>query len=243
MGFKQFLTNHWRLVNSNNLFINRCANSVLESHNIGYAQKSVINKLQLPLKPKKPSPPFFQYLKERRQEVIEKHNLNFKDAVRFLSESWKDFDNNTKKKMTDIYNKELEQYKDSIRAFNENLTVDQKNELFRVKYEQIEQRTKRKLKKELKELGKPRKPLTAYLKFVTEEIKNHGNEPVQTYMVTVASKWKELDENRKTKYIESAAVDNDNYKNALLKWENDMIKAGRLDLVRARALPNDDTDK
>lgn len=81
------------------------------------------------------------------------------------------------------------------------------------------------------------------MKFVTEEIKNHGNEPVQTYMVTVASKWKELDENRKTKYIESAAVDNDNYKNALLKWENDMIKAGRLDLVRAHALPNDDTDK
>lgn len=50
----------------------------MESHNIGYAQKSVVNKLQLPLKPKKPSPPFFQYLKERRQEVIEKHNLNFK---------------------------------------------------------------------------------------------------------------------------------------------------------------------
>jgi len=49
--------------------------------------------------------------------------------------------------MTDIYNKELEQYKDSMKAFNENLTVDQKNELFRVKYEQIEQRTKRKLKK------------------------------------------------------------------------------------------------
>jgi len=80
------------------------------------------------------------------------------------------------------------------------------------------------------------------LKFVTEEIKNHGNESVQTYMVTVANKWKELDENRKSKYIESAAVDNENYKNALLKWESDMIKAGRLDLVRARALSNDDAD-
>jgi len=56
----------------------------LESHNIGYAQKSVVNKLQLPLKPKKPSPPFFQYLKERRQEVIEKHNLNFKGKYFYL---------------------------------------------------------------------------------------------------------------------------------------------------------------
>jgi len=165
--------------------------------------------------------------------------------------------------MNDIYNKELEQYKDSMKVYNQSLTIDQKNELFRVKYEQIEQRTKRKLKKvylkkkinslyiiliilnsfqELKELGKPRKPLTAYLKFVTEEIKNHGNEPVQTYMVTVASKWKDLDETIKTKYVEAAAVENDNYKNALLKWENNMIKAGRLDLVRARALSNDDID-
>jgi len=49
--------------------------------------------------------------------------------------------------MNDIYNKELEQYKDNMKVFNQNLTVDQKNELFRVKYEQIEQRTKRKLKK------------------------------------------------------------------------------------------------
>jgi len=61
-------------------------------------------------------------------------------------------------------------------------------------------------------------------------------------MVTIANKWKEMDENKKSKYIESAAVDNENYKNALLKWENDMIKAGRLDLVRARALSKDDTD-
>jgi len=49
--------------------------------------------------------------------------------------------------MADIYNKELEQYKESIKAFNQSLTVDQKNELFRLKYEQIELRTKRKLKK------------------------------------------------------------------------------------------------
>lgn len=61
-------------------------------------------------------------------------------------------------------------------------------------------------------------------------------------MVTVANKWKEMDENQKSKYIESAAIDNENYKNALLKWENDMIKVGRLDLVRARALSKDDTD-
>lgn len=53
----------------------RCVNSVLESQSTGYAQKSVVNELQLPQKPKKPNPPFFQYLKEKRQEVVESHNL------------------------------------------------------------------------------------------------------------------------------------------------------------------------
>lgn len=60
------------------LLLIRCANSVLESQNIGYAQKSGVDKLQLPSKPKKPSPPFFQFLQEKRPEVKEKHNLNSK---------------------------------------------------------------------------------------------------------------------------------------------------------------------
>lgn len=104
MGFKQFLKNNWRLINTNNLLMNRlnnfksiimhffilfccdkyiiiivllirCVNSVLESQSIGYAQKSVENKLQLPQKPKKPNPPFFQFLQERRLEVAKNHNL------------------------------------------------------------------------------------------------------------------------------------------------------------------------
>lgn len=95
---------------------------------------------------------------------------------------------------------------------------------------------------ELKELGKPRKPLTAYLMFVTEEIKNRGDAPVKIYMAVVANKWKEIDENTKSKYIEAASIENDKYNNALLKWENEMIKAGRLDLVRARAISDDQND-
>lgn len=87
-------------------------------------------------------------------------------------------------------------------------------------------------------MGKPRKPLTAYLMFASTELKNHGNVPVQTYMSTVATKWKEMDENTKSKFIKAAIEENDKYNDALLKWENDMIKVGRLDLVRARGPPN-----
>lgn len=54
----------------------RCANSILESHNTGYAQKAV--EIQLPVKPKKPIPPFFQFLQERRETVIKEHKINVK---------------------------------------------------------------------------------------------------------------------------------------------------------------------
>lgn len=60
------------------LFIIRCANSVFEFHNTGVAQKVVGNQLEIPQKPKKPNPPFFQFLREKRPEVVEKHNLNAK---------------------------------------------------------------------------------------------------------------------------------------------------------------------
>jgi len=95
----------------------------------------------------------------------------------------------------------------------------------------------------LKELGKPRKPPTAYLMFVSEEIKNHGNVPVKNYMTIVANKWKELDSSIKTKYIEAASIENDKYNVLLLNWENDMMKVGRLDLVRARAISNHNSNE
>lgn len=75
--------------------------------------------------------------------------------------------------------------------------------------------------------------------FVTEEIKKRGDVPVQKYMATIANKWKELDLDIKTKYIKAASTENDNYNTELLKWENDMIKADRLDLVRSYVIPND----
>lgn len=239
MGFKQFLKNNWRLVNANNLLTNRFANTVLESQITGYAQKSVVNTLQFPPKPKKPNPPFFQFLKEKRLEVAEKHNLKSKDAINVISEMWRQFDVDAKKKMTEMYNIELEKYKENMKNYKESLTDDQRNELFRIKYQQVEQKTKRKLKRELKELGRPRKPPTAYLIFVTEEMKKRGNVPVKTYMAMVGNKWKELDTESKTKYIKAASVENDNYNTELLKWESDMIKAGRIDLVRSYAISDD----
>lgn len=60
---------------------------------------------------------------------------------------WKQFDVDAKKKMTDVYNIEYEKYKENMKLYKESLTNDQKNELFRRKYEQVEQKTKRKLKK------------------------------------------------------------------------------------------------
>jgi transcription factor A len=186
---------------------------------------------------------FFNFSKKKRVEVVKKHNINTKDAVRIVSEMWKNLNADTKEKMTEMYSRELEKYKEGINLYKQSLTEDQKNELFRVKYEQLEQKTKRKLKKELKELGKPRKPPTAYLMFVSEEIKKHGNVPVKNYMTIVANKWKELDSSTKTKYIEAASIENDKYNVLLLNWENDMMKVGRLDLVRARAISNDNSNE
>jgi len=60
---------------------------------------------------------------------------------------WKNLNADTKEKMTEMYSRELEKYKEGINLYKQSLTEDQKNELFRVKYEQLEQKTKRKLKK------------------------------------------------------------------------------------------------
>lgn len=50
---------------------------------IGYAKKTAVNTLQFPPKPKKPVPPFFQFMQEKRLEVIGSHNLNIKGTKLF----------------------------------------------------------------------------------------------------------------------------------------------------------------
>lgn len=69
------------------------------------------------------------------------------DAARVLSEMWKNFDVDAKTKMTEVYSKELQKYKENLKIYNDSLTNDQKNELFRLKYVQLEQKAKRKLKR------------------------------------------------------------------------------------------------
>lgn len=60
---------------------------------------------------------------------------------------WKLFDVNTKEKMAEAYSKELEIYKDNMRIYKESLTEEQKDVLLRAKYDALEQKSKRKLKK------------------------------------------------------------------------------------------------
>jgi len=61
-------------------------------------------------------------------------------------------------------------------------------------------------------------------------------------MITIAKKWHAMDINDKTKYIEAASAENDKYNTDILKWEDNMIKAGRFDIIRSRPVPNNDID-
>lgn len=62
----------------------RCANSILESSKTGFAQQAVEDRVELPLKPKKPNPPFFQFLQEKRSEVMKNKNLRVKGNKVFI---------------------------------------------------------------------------------------------------------------------------------------------------------------
>lgn len=51
---------------------------MLEFPKTGFAKQAEEEKIQLPTKPKKPIPPFFQFLQEKRREVMEKKNINLR---------------------------------------------------------------------------------------------------------------------------------------------------------------------
>lgn len=73
--------------------------------------------------------------------------LFYIDAIRVVSQMWKDCDIDTKQKMTDIYKEKFEKYKKEIQFYKDGLTENQKNEIFKNQHMLMELKARRKLKR------------------------------------------------------------------------------------------------
>ncbi|KPJ15619.1 Transcription factor A, mitochondrial [Papilio machaon] len=136
--------------------------------------------------------------------------------------------------MVKEYEKDQEDYKKIKELYEASLTEQQKEDIKRLKAEMTVAKEKRKLKAELKEMGKPKKPMSSYFLFTqTKKDLLQGNN-MKEYQEQMKKDWLKLPESERVKYEKQAQLLMDKYKKDLEAWEMKMVAIGRTDLVRQK---------
>lgn len=162
--------------------------------------------------------------------------------VKQLAQQWREFSDEEKKAYEDAYRAEWVAYKDELSRIQKQLTPSQMESLEK---EIAQKRLKKKAllkKRELTILGKPKRPRTAFNIYVAERFQQSKSLSVQAKMVSVHEDWKNLTSSEKQVYIQRAEDDKVRYNNEMKVWEEQMIEAGRNDLLRRAKKTKDDVE-
>lgn len=199
-----------------------------------YTRKSAEAKLGIE-KPKRPLTPFFKFMTQMRPALLaKKPGISSKETTVWASKHWQELDIQTKNEMTKEYEKDLEDYKKIKAMYDSSLTDQQKEDIQRLKEEMATAREKRKMKAELKELGRPKKPMSSYFLYAQSRNESIKGKSLKEYQQQVKAGWMKLSNTEKAKFEKQAEDLMDKYKKDLQTWELKMISIGRSDVIRVK---------
>lgn len=198
--------------------------------------KELLDKLNVPTKPKKPLTPYLRFANERRLDLSKRYpNMKATEIVKKCAEDWKNVDESVKQKYVNEYNVENEKYGAIMESYQARLTSEQKEALKIATREKTEERKKRRLKKEFKETGKPKRPLTSYMRYVIDKTKGDSR-PIKDVAADLKSGWASLSAQEKERYHNEYLQDKKRYEMEMKNYENRMLNQGREHLVRNKSL-------
>ncbi|XP_060648955.1 LOW QUALITY PROTEIN: transcription factor A, mitochondrial [Drosophila nasuta] len=198
--------------------------------------KSLEEQIGLPPRPKKPLTPYFRFMREMRPKLAAKDpNISTVQIVQELSRRWVDVDAKLKERLQAEYKKDQESYVEQRAKYDAKITDEQRAELKQMKQDISDAKERKQLRKRVKELGRPKKPASAFLRFVASERLNTPQTPQQTYREwhqKATAKWSRLSDDEKAVYMQESRKELDHYKKAISIWEEKMIRLGHIDVVR-----------
>ncbi|XP_060045715.1 transcription factor A, mitochondrial [Erinaceus europaeus] len=185
--------------------------------------------------PKKPMTSFLRFSREQLP-IFKAQNPGVKipALIKQIAQQWRELSDEEKKVYEDAYKADWESYKEEMNRLQKNLTPSQIESLEK---EVLQKRLKKKAiikKRELTMLGKPKRPRTAHNIFVSERFQEAKDLSVQEKLRSLNESWKNLTNSEKQAYIQLAEDDKVRYYNEMKVWEDQMIEAGRNDLLRRR---------
>lgn len=123
---------------------------VLYQSTVGLKQntKDLLQKLNIPERPKKPLSPYFKFMVDNR-DALQKSNpgITMSQISKKVAEAWKSLDSSKKLSYQQQYRQELEDYTKKFLQYESTLNEQQREALQIAKVEKTEDRKKRKIKK------------------------------------------------------------------------------------------------
>lgn len=165
--------------------------------------KSVEDDLGLPPKPKKPIVPFCRFAIENRPSIMAKHpTLKSYEIDKILATMWQSMDASDRENYRREYRSDLIKYFSTTEytKCRASLSDDDKRKIKEMKLEMKNRQALVAQQRKLRKLGKPKKPLPSFLRFLAEQTDRKLKEPYKEYVMRVTKRWDDLSEMEKEKY-------------------------------------------
>lgn len=181
--------------------------------------------------------PYFRYLTQVRPSIVQKNpHLKSTEIVKLISQEWEKADANIKKDLDAEFKKELDYYTVQKMKYDTSLTEKQKADIKQVRLEKLEAKERRKQRKRMKELGRPKKPPTSFVLFMNSKKTERGDVPFREWQLKMSKEWENMPQEAKDKYTEQAKKEQELWREKMVKWEEQMIRLGNMDVVRTDVL-------
>lgn len=174
--------------------------------------KSTEEKLGLPAKPKRPSTPYFRFMTEIRPTFQAKNpKLKTTEVVAAIGKLWKSLDESKKEKYSKGFKDEMTAYMDVITKYRDGLSEEDVRKIKESKFEKQERKLVLSRQKKCRDLGKPRRPISSFIRFLQSQTDRQPKEKWIEFVKSVSLKWLSLSEAEREKY-KQAPQDDENYK-------------------------------
>lgn len=207
-------------VNVTNEFTNRpaaVANISLSSPITAVSNKITLEeRVGLPLRPKKPLTPYFRFMKELRPKLIASNpGMSLTDVVKEVSKKWEYAEVSLKQRLQEEYKKEQKDYIEKRTKYEAKITDEQRLQIKELKQQKLEAKERRMMRKRIKQLDRPKKPASGFLRFIAKERIRTPQTDKQTFREwqrAATTKWSSLSEGEKNIYLQEARKELETYK-------------------------------
>ncbi|XP_037025090.1 transcription factor A, mitochondrial-like [Bradysia coprophila] len=175
-------------------------------------------------RPKQPLSPYFRFMLQIRPQVIaENPHLKRNKLHTIFSEKWKSLDADQKAIFSAEYRNGMSKYLKEIWEYNRKMSENDFKQMQKELQDTADKKQIKLYREEARKLNKPKRPVTAFLKFFQSQTDRPPGRTYREHMQQMSLKWRSLSENERSKY-KTKPDELDKYKKAMRTWEGEIGK-------------------